>query len=173
MSEIWDKQPDESTRAYACFCDYRDMGAGYRSLAKVGEKWGKSISLLERWSSKHKWVERATAYDSQVDREARLQRRTQRREMLGKGTDMVGGMVEKLDPATFDPSSMSAVEQVNALARLTRATAILCDELRTEYDDLPAQKIQHTGPAGGPLVIEDARQKILARIEIYSRNEAK
>lgn len=47
----------ESTKAFAAFCAYRDMGEE-RTLAAVGKALGKSATLMEGWSAKHKWVAR-------------------------------------------------------------------------------------------------------------------
>lgn len=65
----WERLPEESTEAFEAFKEYRDMGAE-RSLAKVGEKLGKSTALMERWSARHDWVKRVTAWDDDVEREA-------------------------------------------------------------------------------------------------------
>jgi hypothetical protein len=75
---IWDKLPEESSKAYEAFCVYRDMGTE-RSLVKAGEKLGKSRILIEGWSAKYRWVERVGAYDSYLDQ---LKRKTREREIL-------------------------------------------------------------------------------------------
>lgn len=170
MSEIWDRQTGESARAFEAFSEYRDHGPG-RSLSKVAQKLNKSKQLLGRWSVTYSWVKRCQSYDTQADSEARSERRTRRRAMLDQATEKVDGMTGKLDPATFDPSSMDAMELIDAMSKLTGATAKLCDQSRIEYSDLPAQKIQHSGPNGGPIVTKDARQKLLAKIKIYSKDE--
>jgi hypothetical protein len=57
--------PSESAKAYAALVVYAEMGAE-RSTAKVAQKLGKSIALMNRWSSQHRWVERARAYDAHL-----------------------------------------------------------------------------------------------------------
>lgn len=69
QGQPWIRQPDESVKAYDAFAIYRDLGKE-RSLPKVAEKCNKNVSLIARWSQKHKWVERATAWDDEVDRQA-------------------------------------------------------------------------------------------------------
>jgi len=49
--------PYESTKAYNAFRVYAEMG-DKRSLRAVGQKLGKSTTIIERWSSKWKWRER-------------------------------------------------------------------------------------------------------------------
>lgn len=69
MNAIWQRQPDETTKAYKAFTLYRDMGAE-RSLSKVREKLGRKSGYerqLQEWSSQHKWVERAAAYDHDLE----------------------------------------------------------------------------------------------------------
>ncbi|MDQ3316343.1 MAG: hypothetical protein M3522_03300 [Actinomycetota bacterium] len=68
----WERQEPESARAYEAFCHYRDLGPS-RSLAKVGQELGKSVGLMERWSSEHDWVARVRALearDSMLRRDA-------------------------------------------------------------------------------------------------------
>lgn len=63
----WEMQPGETAKAFEAFCVYRDMGAS-RSIAKVGQTLGKNTVTLEQWSIKNGWVDRATAWDGELDR---------------------------------------------------------------------------------------------------------
>lgn len=65
----WERQPDESPKAYEAFTVYRDLGKE-RTLPKVAEQCGKSVSLMSRWSQAHSWVERVNAWDDEADRKA-------------------------------------------------------------------------------------------------------
>lgn len=58
----WERIPRESTTAFTAFTCYLEMG-DRRSLSSVGRKLGKSKGLMERWSSKFSWVERASLFD--------------------------------------------------------------------------------------------------------------
>lgn len=58
----WERQPGESARAYEAARLYFEMGPG-RSLVAVGQKVGKSRGLIERWSARWSWRERAAGYD--------------------------------------------------------------------------------------------------------------
>jgi hypothetical protein len=64
----WDRQPDESARAFEARREYIEMGAS-RSLAAVGQKLAKSRQLLSRWSARWRWVESAAAFDAMRDAE--------------------------------------------------------------------------------------------------------
>ena len=62
---VYARKPGESARAFEAYQTYRDMGAA-RSLAGVGQKCNKGVSILGRWSSRWSWVERAAAYDADL-----------------------------------------------------------------------------------------------------------
>jgi len=71
--------PHESAKAYAAFLTYVELG-DKRSLRAVGQKLGKSTTIIERWSSEWKWGERIAAlqvaeHDRQVavDAQAKLE----------------------------------------------------------------------------------------------------
>ena len=67
VPEWWERQPGETSKAFAAFCVYRDLGPT-RSLSKVGQTLGRSVQWMEHWSSIHSWVVRAAASDSEQDR---------------------------------------------------------------------------------------------------------
>lgn len=58
----WDRLPVESDPAWAAFTCYRDMQPK-RSIARVARTLGKNDSLLDRWSSRHRWVARSDDWD--------------------------------------------------------------------------------------------------------------
>ena len=62
---LWDRQPGESAQAYEAARLYFDMGA-QRSLEQVRRKLGKSKDLMERWSARWAWVDRAAAWDAML-----------------------------------------------------------------------------------------------------------
>src|SRR3954452_17944375 len=61
-AEAWERQPGESAAAWEAFASYRDLGLS-RSIGKVSERLAKSRTLIERWSTAHRWVLRAEAWD--------------------------------------------------------------------------------------------------------------
>jgi hypothetical protein len=68
----FEQLPKESTKAFAAFKAYLDMGP-QRSLALVGKQLGKSKNMMEQWSRKFDWVERVQAYNryvANIEREA-------------------------------------------------------------------------------------------------------
>jgi hypothetical protein len=72
MARIFEQQPKESGKAFEAFSVYLNLGPD-RSLAAVGQKLGKSVGLIERWSRKFDWpgrVQAQAAYLATVEREA-------------------------------------------------------------------------------------------------------
>jgi hypothetical protein len=61
---VWDRRDNETGPAYEAFRAYLELGPE-RSLAKVGAKLGKSKALMDRWSARHDWADRAQAFDQQ------------------------------------------------------------------------------------------------------------
>src|SRR5437870_13396793 len=100
----WDRQMTESSKAYAHFCLYRDMGPG-RSLRKMAAdaKTTSNLRQLQHWSSKWNWVERCQSYDDQLQRQDRLRQEKERRDMVSRhakiavlGQNLVVKGIEKL-----------------------------------------------------------------------------
>jgi hypothetical protein len=68
--DSWERQPRESAQAFAAFALYRDQ-MGRRSTAQAAATLDKSKRLIQRWSSRHQWVQRVRAYDRYLDGIAR------------------------------------------------------------------------------------------------------
>lgn len=80
MINPWDRQAKETARAFEGARLYFDQGPD-RSLARVAEVLGKSLSLVKRWSGAHAWPARAAAFDlhmREVEQQA-LEEETRRR----------------------------------------------------------------------------------------------
>lgn len=98
----WERQPDETPKAYEAFTIYRDLGKE-RTLPKVAESLSKSVSLINRWSQAYRWVERVSAWDNEADRKAtaklledvakmRARQRKQALKMQLKGLELMEGI---------------------------------------------------------------------------------
>lgn len=66
-TELWERQPDESSRDYHLFTLYRDFGPT-RSAKKIhtryhGKEFDFSYETIMGKSRRYKWLERAEAYD--------------------------------------------------------------------------------------------------------------
>lgn len=63
----WDRQEDETDKAYEAFAIYRDMG-NERTAISVAEQLHKSYTLIRRWKTRYTWEDRARAYDNEINR---------------------------------------------------------------------------------------------------------
>jgi len=68
MPNLWDQQPKESSRAFAVFVVYRDLGLR-RSCNAVSTQLNKNPSSVLELSKRHNWQERVRAWDAHVDEE--------------------------------------------------------------------------------------------------------
>lgn len=67
LLEPWERLPVESSPAWEAFVLYRDGGPA-RTIRGVCRQLHKSLTLIGRWSVRHKWVERAGGWDAYTDR---------------------------------------------------------------------------------------------------------
>lgn len=107
--DFWERLPDETNKAYAAFCCYRDMGSE-RGIRKVAQVIGKSYTYLEEWSKKYDWVNRVTAYDDYLDSKNRAVREKSLIDVKQAWADIAHDMREfgKKALALRSPSDLSA-----------------------------------------------------------------
>lgn len=75
----WERQPDESSKAFRAFVAYRDLPPDERSIQRAYETaYGRELEdrgqipgHMKRWCSGYDWVRRARAWDNERDRLAR------------------------------------------------------------------------------------------------------
>ena len=104
MRDLWERLQGESTKAYAHFVLYRDMGPE-RSLRKLAAdaRTRSKLRQLQHWSSRWNWVERCQNYDDYLDQQARVEQEKERRDMMRRhakiavlGQNVVVKGIEKL-----------------------------------------------------------------------------
>ena len=102
MPQPWERQPGETSKAYAAFCRYRKLPPERRSLALVaskGRKRGKTgekpKTSIEELSAQHDWVARAAAYDDHLDSMVRAKLEKQRLDMAERQADVARAMLDK------------------------------------------------------------------------------
>lgn len=123
----WERQQGEPPKAFAAFNKYLLLGTE-RSLQKVGYELGKSASLMERWSSQWKWVERVAAWDIEQERLARNEQAEEIRKMRKRHASIATSMLAKvtkrmqnMPPEELTPQDIKAwVEAASKLERLSR-----------------------------------------------------
>jgi hypothetical protein len=140
---MWERQPGESRQAFEAFTLYRDLEAG-RSLAKVGRRAGKDVSLMERWSSKWEWVTRAEAYDRYLDQQAVENRQAAKVEMARRMT-------------LVQAASSSACMQALSIPAIVLAERFQEPDGRKFLKEMPIEKLHKLVTSGMPALVEAAR----------------
>lgn len=142
----WDRQPDETPHKYGQFLAYRDLGRA-RTLAKTGEALGRSAGYLRLISAEYRWVERAEAWDQDLDQAHQREWLDTRRaaaehdaRILNKAAEMLADRLDTLDPDDLSPGDVA------------RLLDVVMRHRRTLFGD-PTATIAVTGPAGDPLTV--------------------
>lgn len=137
MAELdpWDRQPGETSKAYAAFEIYLDL-ADQRSTRRTAEALSKSEALINGWSRKHSWPDRARAWDSMprkavVDAYADMARdiAAQHKELSDK---LMARLSKNLDllPEGADPSMRWSTAQMAAHRGHSLATDLVKPETK-------------------------------------------
>mgnify|MGYP000869660792 CR=1 FL=1 len=109
----WEKQSDETTTAWIWFTRYLELGTG-RSLVKLQQNYDKTPSYLRQlahWSKENHWVERANAYDVNLQKkwlesyeENKLQAAKKHSEIADLVYDLVRDKLESLKDIQLKPA---------------------------------------------------------------------
>lgn len=149
----WERQPGESEKAYEAFCIYRDAGEK-RSINMVYQKCTKSVSLLRRWSVRWRWVERAAAYDKDLERQRHKERRKQAAE-AEKRQLRIAGMLQSKALAAFAkiPLEKLNARDVRELLRLAIdiERQLLIDPVNSESEQREDENRPQAGSGGWQL----------------------
>ena len=161
--QAWDRQPGESSKAYAHFCIYREMGPdrSVRKMSDLGECKA-VVGQLWRWSSRWNWVERCKRYDDHLEYQDRVQQEKERREMHKRhakiavlGQNIVVREMESLLAKAQKDGHMTASD----VARLMDVTVKVERLARGE----PTDSHEVSGPGRGPMKLD--LQETLKRID--------
>ncbi|MGD0128270.1 MAG: hypothetical protein ABSF46_23145 [Terriglobia bacterium] len=143
--EPWERQPRESSKAYAHLSIYLEMGIS-RSLNKVASdpKCTSKRRQLSRWSSKYKWVQRSLAFDDDQRRQEREAQRKEHNEMLKRharlamlGQSLVVDTLRKrLQEAQENPTKMLSVSDASRLLDVSVRVERLSRGLPSEVSEL-------------------------------------
>ncbi len=114
--ETWTRQAGESSKAYAAFCTYRDLGPE-RSLDKAlaaANKKPTNRRHWARWMDRFSWYARAQAYDDYIEQERRRAQEKEIMEMADRhariATNFQTAVIQrltKLEPEELSPSDMA------------------------------------------------------------------
>lgn len=161
----WDRLPEESAKAYAAFCIYRGLPLKERSrdiAYRLSRGWAADVKTLAsggwtKWSKDYRWLERASAHDEHIEREARKgEERSQIRKLREfridqqrsaqtasrqalKALQKAGEKLETLKAKDLRPSEAAAFMQAAARllesASAQQASALAVDEMLEALTD--------------------------------------
>jgi hypothetical protein len=151
-NKLWFKQPEETSRQYAAFCLYRDMGPS-RSIQKVAQKrtgGGPHTSRLKEWSNKYQWVNRAIAYDEHIDQIIIVSQEEELKKMVARHTreaelfqSKVHERLENIDPDELKPHELIKwYETAVKIERISRGVPekIIREETKEVNEDVITKK---------------------------------
>ncbi len=166
MALAFEQQPKESDKAFAAFSVYLSQGPE-RSLAKTAAKLGRSKVLMEKWSSKFDWPARVVAFNSHM---ALVEREAAEAMVREKGVDWARRYQELREAEWRERQNLvvfAAEVRTRWMARAERCGTLegyarlleLASKLghsACEKDPAPGQRVEVTGPEGGPIRVEVA-----------------
>lgn len=161
-NKIWEAHPDETSRAYAYFCTYRDMGIT-RSLNKTAEIHGMDRSAIFYYSSPCNWVKRAKAYDVWLEVQLSEERLKALKEMTKRHINSLKasetaltisirellGRVNKGTAKLDKISTLALMQLVNSNAN-TIAKVV---ETERKVNELPSEIIKNEYGEGTPEIV--------------------
>ena len=161
MALAFEQQSKESDKAFAAFALYLSMGSE-RSLATVGQKLGKSVGLVERWSKRFDWSGRVQAHAAHF---ATVEREATEAVARGKAAEWLKRQQELREREwTMHEKCIAAAERgLKAFMEREKVYANLADiarmlEVASKLGRLAAgmatDKTEITGEDGGPIRIE-------------------
>ena len=154
----WEQQPEETARAYTAFCVFRDLGPRRTLAAAAAAYYQRAADSLERqvdkWSSAHRWVERAAAWDRHLDAQGRAAQETARREMAERhGREARALQAKALERLrALRPEELSPADVLRFFVEAVKLERLALGEPDT------VQRQELTGKDGAPLhfSLEDA-----------------
>lgn len=155
---LWERQFGESIKAFQAFATYRDLGDG-RSLRLVSQQVGKSKALMDRWSSRWRWVERVKAWEHHRDAEGRKAELKAIKDMRARhAQEAVALQTKALERLkVLDASALTP----NDVLRFFVEAAKLERVARGQPETITQQEV--TGKNGGPVEVK-AQVRDLSRL---------
>lgn len=139
----WERQPDESSEAFAAWLVYRDA-EGKRTFKRVADELQKSTTLIYRWGTDYRWADRLRRWENHKDAVARAAtlkaivdfRKRAARQAMAKGQTIMlvdMALTGRLAELGNDPAKLLKDMSVNELMQLSmRGAQALPNILRAE-----------------------------------------
>jgi hypothetical protein len=143
----WDRREGETTRAYAVFREFRDLGPT-RTLARF-EQGAHPTKTVRNWSQVWDWSARATAWDdavSMIDDEERLDalRNMHRTHQIAARAALAIALaaLDELDPHTMSATEIARLMDLGTkLERLTLTQSVADLTGQASASDDPWERI--------------------------------
>jgi hypothetical protein len=173
--KAWERQSTDTEKAFEAFETYLRMGTA-RSLVKVAERCGKHPSLMERWSKRDRWQERAVAYDRHeariVNEQIFLGTAEMRKRMVNQALGMQARAQQRIIKMSDEEIAELKPTEILGLMRVAadmerKARDIPEDQFA--FADMPVFQIQVIQPGGEGMVgvqLADGRVGYIARSHV-------
>ncbi len=127
----WERQEGESVKAFEAFTIYLEMG-DERGIRAVAQRLDKSRTLIGRWSVTYHWVERAAAYDADIQRKVHAAAVKKQKKMAERHISIALQLQEKalaalaeMKPGDIDPKVMvTMLREATKLERENRVEIV-------------------------------------------------
>lgn len=166
----WDRQQNESGKAYAAFKVYRDLGPD-RSVRAAAARLGKHPSTFAVFCSQWGWVDRVAAWERHEEHLANQEREQQTKEMTARHATIAMLMQQKvLDKLqTMTQKDIDAMS-LGDLCKLVSTSEAVERRARGEPDSISRSTARntHEGPDGGPVQIEVVETIVRTRKEFLA-----
>lgn len=180
---LWERQPWDTNASYTAFKDfylpaeepgrlikayrsYRRQKGAKQASKKVPGSWsawsrGRHPTSGEPIPGAVTWAERAAAFDAHVAQEelkqlaaAKARNKQQRMRVLEGALAQLTLVWSQLDfRPKVGPDGRLVIPELPSFRDAANATKTILTELRNEYDDIPAQQVEVSGPNGRSLPI--------------------
>ena len=112
--QSWDRMDRETSRAFATFLVYRDLG-GDRTIQKAADSVQKSGAVLRRWAVRFNWRNRALAFDEHNDMILQRERVKMRVRFQERALKIANKLEDKVERAVDELQLMEKVEGKDAV----------------------------------------------------------
>lgn len=154
--EPWERQNSESQHQYSRFCVFRDLGDGRTlndalEIINVTSSRNLAKGSLYQLSFIYRWTERCEAWDAKQAAAEQQRLIKMRRDMSERHRRMANGLSGKAIAAL---AKINLEKDILAPVDIVRFITLAADLERKALGE-PTERVAISGPAGGPVQVED------------------
>jgi hypothetical protein len=147
--DLWERQPGETSKRYARFLAFRDLGLT-RTLAKASDELALSYSHVRAMAAEYRWQDRAAAWDSHQQRQYVAEMEEERRRSARDDAKILRIMTGMVGQALPHVQQRAADMSIGEFTRFVETTM----RLRRNLFGDPTDTIAVTGAGGDPLTVQ-------------------